>query len=111
MNIRPNTIRGYAYGVLTGTVLTAGIIAAAPAKADVSDDVAGKYAPIVCEVLAETPSVDGVFGIGLALMGQGWTPHESGEIVGWSVVHQCPRYIPILKAFIARYGSKNTAVA
>lgn len=110
--IRPATIRGYAYGIITGTALTAGIICAAPAKADVVDAVSQQYAPVICEFFDEgNASIDGIKGVGLALMGEGWTPREAGEIVGWSVVNQCPRYIPLLKAFIARYGSKNTAAA
>lgn len=108
MNIRPSTIRGYAYGVLTGTLLTTSLMIAAPAKADIADGVSAEYAPAVCSVLDDgNASVEGIMGIGLALMGQGWTPREAGEIVGWSVVHQCPRYIPILRAFVARYGTKQ----
>ncbi len=84
---------------------------AAPAKADVPENVIDKLAPAVCSTLSDYPSTDGVAGIGLALADEGWTGHEAGEIIARSVMAECPQYVPILRAFVARYGDDTAAVA
>lgn len=111
-NMRPGTLRAYAFGVFTGALMTATMtMCAAPAKADMPLDVVDVYAPIVCDVLSEHPSTDGLLGIGIALMGDGWTGYEAGQIMGQSVQNECPQFIPILRAFAARYGNQTAAIA
>lgn len=110
-NIRPGSLRAYALGVLTGTIMTATLtMCAAPAKADVPIDVVSQYAGPVCSVLSDYPSTDGVMGIGLALADEGWTAREAGEIIALSVISTCPQFTPILNAFVARYGDKAAVV-
>jgi len=110
--MRPGTTRAYALGVLTGSVVTSlmCVFAAAPAKADVSEDEAAMYYGPVCATLADYPSsTDGVIGIGLALKDEGYSGYEAGQIVGLSVLNYCPEFIPILQAFAAQYAPQQVA--
>jgi hypothetical protein len=108
--MRPGTTRAYALGVLTGSVVTSLMcVFAAPAKADVSEDEASMYYGPVCATLAEYPSVNGVIGIGLALKDEGYSGYEAGQILGLSVINQCPQFIPILRAFAAQYAPQQVA--
>lgn len=111
-NLRPGTLRAYAFGVFTGAVMTATLtMCAAPAKADVPADVISDYAEPVCSTVADYPSTDGLLGIGRALIEEGWTGYEAGEIIGASILSYCPRYTPILRAFVARYRDDSDVVA
>ena len=108
--MRPGTTRAYALGVLTGSVVTSLMcVFAAPAKADVSEDEAAIYYGPVCATLTEVPSVQGVIGIGLALKDEGYSGYEAGQILGLSVINQCPQFIPILRAFAAQYAPGQVA--
>ncbi len=87
------------------------LIASTPhAKADDVDNVvfayANTYAPAVCETLDEGhDSIDGLTGIMLSIVGDGLTPRQAGQVVGISVTENCPRYTPLLRAYIARNGA------
>jgi len=108
--MRPGTTRAYALGVLTGSVVTSLMfVFAAPAKADVSEGESSIYYGPVCATLADVPSVQGVIGIGLALKDEGYSGREAGQIVGLSVINQCPEFMPILRAFAASYAPGQVA--
>jgi hypothetical protein len=53
--------------------------------------------------------VQGVIGIGLALKDEGYSGYEAGQILGLSVINQCPQFIPILQAFAAQYAPGQVA--
>ena len=108
--MRPGTTRAFAVGVFTGSLLASTLFACtAPAKADVSEDEASIYYGPVCNALAAYPSVQGVIGIGLALKDGGYSGYEAGQILGLSVINQCPEFIPILRAFAAQYAPGQVA--
>jgi hypothetical protein len=101
-------IRAYAAGLITGTVLMAGASIAAPsAKADV-DGAAVAYAAafgsIVCEVLDEYPSFGGIEGIAQAVVEDGLSSYQAGEVIYLAVDEICPRHMPLVMSY-ARQGN------
>lgn len=97
-------IRAYGLGVITGAFLTAGVIAATPAKADVDRAViayTAVFAGAVCTTLDAYPSFDGIEGIGQAIIEDGLTPRQAGQVIGLSVVEVCPRHFGLVRDFIA----------
>lgn len=113
MNIRPATLRAYLAGLFTGTLMTAAlVVTATPAKADIGDADIIDYGGIVCAVLDDGyASFNGIIGIGRALMDEGYTAREAGQIVGIAIRDICPQYIPLLRRFAQQYGDHNGAVA
>lgn len=111
--MRPGTIKAYAFGVFTGSAMTAALtIWAAPAKADVSAGTIDAYATAVCETLDMYPSTGGVTGVAQFLMfDQGYTSDDAASIVVQSVIGYCPHHVPVLKRFIALYGDDTGVVA
>lgn len=112
--MRPGTLKAYAFGVFTGSLVTAGLtIWAAPAKADVTDRTVDRYSDAVCAVLSDYPSFDGIIGIGQSLsIDFGFTGYEAGEIIAGSVITNCPEFIPLVKNFGNAFAaSANTKVA
>ena len=105
--MRPGTFKAYAFGVFTGSLVTAGLtIWAAPAKADVTDATVDLYSDAVCSVLADHSSFDGIIGIGQSLsVDFGFTGYEAGEIIAGSVITNCPQFVPLIKAFGTTYGA------
>lgn len=112
--MRPGTFKAYAFGVFTGSLVTAGLtIWAAPAKADVTNATIDEYSFAVCATLSDYPSFEGIIGIGQALMQYGYSGYEAGEIVGGAVLTMCPEFIPLVTRFGAQYdnASAKTKVA
>ena len=107
INIRPGTLRAYALGVITGSIVTASLaVWTAPAHADAGTDT------VICSVLSEYPSIQGVIGIGLALKDRGYSGYDAGQAIGEAVINECPQYLPLMRRFIAIYGDNaNTEVA
>jgi hypothetical protein len=105
--MRPGTLKAYAFGVFTGSLVTAGLtIWAAPANADVTDATVDLYSDAVCSVLADHFSFDGIIGIGQSLSTEyGFTGYEAGEIIAASVITNCPQFIPLIKAFGTTYSA------
>lgn len=102
--MRPGTLRAYALGVFTGSLMTATLtMCSAPAaKADATDSDILAHVAAVCATLDEghdTPS--GVYGIGQAIMGYGYTAREAGQIIAGAVFYGCPQYIPLLQQVVA----------
>lgn len=101
--MRPGTLRAYALGVFTGSLMTATLtMCSAPAKADATDSDILAHVAAVCATLDEghdTPS--GVYGIGQAIMGYGYTAREAGQIIAGAVFYGCPQYIPLLQQVAA----------
>jgi hypothetical protein len=105
-SVRKTTVRAFALGVVTGAFLTAGIVAATPAKADPT---ALAYSAVmgeaVCTTLAEFPSHSGITGIGQAIAKDGLTLNQAGEVMWMSVANICPQYTSLLMSYSARYGT------
>lgn len=106
--MRPHTTRVFALGVITGSMLTAGIaLLAAPAKAEpdrVAVAYAAQFAPAVCDTLDDYPTVNGILGIGQAIMDDGLTPSQAGSVVALSVGELCPWHRPLIRQFVAQFG-------
>jgi len=81
------------------------------AKADPIDPVAvayaAHYAGAVCATLDDFPNLNGILGLVSAIQDDGLTAGQAGAAIGLSVAEACPRYEPLLEAFINRYGSVN----
>lgn len=104
--MRTAVVKTFSLGMITGSFLTAGVVLlAAPAKADTGMDI------LVCDVLSQYPSVSGVLGIGLALKEDGYSAYEAGQVIGQAVINECPQYGPLMRKFIALYGTDDSAVA
>ena len=98
----------FAAGIVTGALIVAGTIVAAPSKADVFDD-AQVYAVGICGALNDSPTVATVVGIGLVLMEEGYTGEQAGEIMAIAVVSRCPEHEPVLYRFAQIFGEGETA--
>ena len=96
--MRPRRLRRLLAAVGAGAILAGtGIGWAARAEA----------APNICNALAVMPTVGTVEQLGLALMSEGWSPEEAGQIVVWTVHGVCPEYMPVIDRFIAAYSDER----
>ncbi|QDK01149.1 hypothetical protein I5J50_gp45 [Mycobacterium phage Purky] len=96
--------------LIAAAILLPGLTAP-PAQADGVDDAVALYGiPVVCDTIDEYPSADGVAGVALALIDEGFTPTEAGEIVATSVIAFCPEHLVDVQAFINEYASKGQIV-
>ena len=109
---------GLAVALLLALAAALGVIAvlaAAPAKADVSDaviDYATTYGEgAICPVLDEHHTVNGVLGVLIGVKKDGFSNFEAGQIVGMSVSEYCPRNEPLLQQFVAVYSGAETSIA
>ncbi len=58
----------------------------------------------VCTTLDDVPTVAGVEGVVLAVMGAGFTGGEAGQIVAASVLVYCPEHSVELQAFADKWA-------
>ena len=106
---------GLAVGLLLALMVALGVILfAASAKADTDADAvayAAEFGGTVCSVLDDGHNtIAGLTGIMLAIQKHGGlTAFQSGEVVGLSVAEICPRYTPLLRQFVTRYGKAAIA--
>jgi hypothetical protein len=104
--MRTSTVRAFALGICTGSLIAAAtIIVAAPAKADpdrVSLDYAQRYGWAVCATLDDFPSFAGVVGVGESINDDGLSWRQAGYVLAVSVSDRCPRHLALLKAFAAQ---------
>jgi hypothetical protein len=111
--VRPAAFRSFVTGFACGAAVTAvtavTLVMAAPARADESDAYAwaSQYGPAVCDTLADHHTIAGLTGILMAVADQGYTAEQSGEYVAESVFLLCPRYVPLLRQFVAIYGGRT----
>ena len=105
-NLRKTTVRAFALGLVCGAFLTAGIVAATPAKADPTTlAYTAVMGEIVCSTLSEFPAFSGVTGIGQAIAEDGLTLDQAGEVMWMSVANLCPEHTSLLMRYAARYGT------
>lgn len=98
--MRTALVKSYALGIVTGGFLTAGIVFAAPSKADnVSVAYASTFGGAVCNVLDAYPSFDGIKGIAQAIVDDGLSFRQAGEVIAYSVTDICPRHLGLVRAF------------
>lgn len=101
--MRTPLVKVFSLGMITGSFLTAGVVLlAAPADAspdDTSVAYASMYASAVCEVLDQYPTFDGIVGIGAAIMEDGLSARQAGQVIGLSVAEVCPRHAGLVLRF------------
>ena len=86
-------------------VVTGATVGIAAAHADPVGDYVAANGQAVCQTLDKYPSVEGIEGIGLAIMDEGITPFDAGQIIARSVGAFCPQHVPEVQAFIAKYST------
>ncbi len=105
---------GLAVALLLALMAALGVVVfAASARADIDPDVrayAYEYGPAVCSTLdAGHATFDGLIGIGQAIVEQGLTAEQAGQVIGYSVTKLCPRHSDLVAAFVRRYSGLATA--
>lgn len=104
-NVRRATIRAFSLGIITGSFLTAGmVLLAGPARADTDRLVvayASVFGGVVCSTLDEYPSKAGVLGVGNAIIEDGLTAYQAGQVIALSVMDICPRHSDLMDDFAA----------
>ena len=87
--------------------LGAAVYFSAPAKAD-DDSVVYAYAAtfggIVCSTLDDYPTFDGIIGIGQAMIEDGLTGYQAGQVIATSAIEICPRHIALVRNFADSYS-------
>lgn len=87
--------------------LGAAMYFSAPAKAD-DDSVVYAYAAtfggIVCSTLDDYPTFDGIIGIGQAMIEDGLTGYQAGQVIATSAIEICPRHIALVRSFAESYA-------
>jgi hypothetical protein len=105
--VRNNAIKAFSLGMITGSFFTAGVVLlATPAKANPDPRVyADRFGTAVCATIDQTIgqySNDDVFmGIGHAIIEDGYSAYQAGQILFWSIEQYCPEYMAAAMAFAA----------
>ena len=87
------------------------ILSAPQAKADVDSAAyayTATYGDAVCSTLDSFPTFDGILGIGQAIVKDGLTTYQAGEVIELSVSGVCPRHSGLMDRFIAKFAPSAT---
>ena len=105
--MRSSVIKGFSLGMVTGSFFTAGaVLLAAPAKANTDPEAyANRNGTAVCQTIDETVgqySNDDIFmGIGQAVIEDGFSAYQAGQILYWSIEQYCPQHMDRVLSFAA----------
>lgn len=105
--MRPNVIRAYALGIITGSFLTAGLITAIPAKAEPDGAAAAfavVYGQIICDTLTTDHSSTTIEALGSAIVDEGLTWRQAGQVMVMAVNEFCPRNMHYLTDYVNAAG-------
>lgn len=105
--MRPRRARAwdrFLVSMTAGALGAAAVLFASEAQADVVTDYVAANARIVCLVLDEYPTVEGIQGVGEAIVEDGLSPTAAGEVIARSVIALCPEHLPELNLFVARWN-------
>lgn len=58
----------------------------------------------VCMTLSSYPTFGGVMGVAEALMEEGYSPYQTGEIIGEAVRDYCPEHTALILRFAAAFN-------
>ena len=106
-SMRPRRARAWDRFIVStavGALAAAAVLFASEAKADVVTDYVASNARIVCLVLDEYPTVEGIQGVGEAIVEDGLSPRAAGEVIARSVIALCPEHLRELHLFVARWN-------
>lgn len=101
--MRPRTLRRWLITVGLGGMIAAGSLTTTVARADLVDDYTVAHAPAVCATLDAYPSVDGIEGVGMAIVDDGLAPAAAGQVITRAIFGWAPEHLPELEAFIAKW--------
>jgi hypothetical protein len=106
--MRTAIVKAFSLGMITGSFLTAGtVLLTAPAKADTTDPAAyaDRYGTALCATIDQTIgeySNDDIFmGIGEAVMQDGFSAYQAGQILYWAIEQDCPQHLDRVLSFAA----------
>lgn len=108
----PVRVRDWAWApVALAAAILSGLWTAPAAQASpVTDAVSAYGIPVVCATLDEFPTADGVTGVLITFIEDGYTPGQAADIIAKSVLAFCDEHIPAVEAFVAQYAPKGQAV-
>ena len=108
---RSGVVKGFAVGVIVGTVVVASAaVAKADGHLDASEvDYANTYHQAVCITLDSVHSVAGVLGVARGIIADGFDVDSAADIINASVKAYCPRNWPMLVNI--GNASRSSAVA
>lgn len=89
--------------LLAAAVVGAAVMAAcpSPAHADpIAEDFVATNGWRVCVDLDALPNFNGIKAIQSSLAERGYNQQQRGEIILMSVLDQCQRHVPLLKAYV-----------
>ena len=112
-NVRRSTVRAFSLGIICGGFITAGMIAAIPAKATPDAalaNIAVIEEPYVCTALEIKPTVSNLMTV-LATVSarQHTTAYDTGTVVTMAVYDGCDQFVPVLQRFVAIYAPGQPA--
>lgn len=92
-----NTIIPFAWTALLAVIFGVALYFSMPHAAadpyDPASDYANEYGPVICEVLDQYPSVDGLLGTILGVKDNSTlSSYQAGRAVGIAIYQQCPRH-------------------
>jgi hypothetical protein len=105
--MRSAIVKAFSLGMITGSFLTAGtVLLTAPAKATTDPAAyADKYGTALCATIDQTIgkySNDDIFmGIGEAIMQDGFSAYQAGQILYWAIEQDCPQHLDRVLSFAA----------
>lgn len=94
-----------------GVIVFAASAKAEPASPAVMDYVDRYGAGAICKVLSmpEHHTLNGMLGVLTAVENDGFSPYESGVIVGESINEFCPQNLRLMQRFVDIYGGTQPA--
>ena len=109
--MRSPAVKAFSLGMIAGSFLTAGtLVFAFPAKAEPDSVVvayAATFGEAVCATLDDYPTISGVVGVGQAVMEDGLTAYQAGQVIGLSVLEICPRHTGLMNRFMDAFEEQT----
>ena len=91
-------------GVAVAAVVVSAGVLAVPAQAVSLTPQSADLQVAICAVIDDNPVTTIFTPIILALLSEGMSQEDVGELIARSVVYECPRHIPFLKLAVEQYG-------
>jgi hypothetical protein len=111
-NVRRTTVRAFALGIICGGFITAGTIAAIPAKALPDSelaDIAVTEQPYICNSLIMRGTVSNLITVLATVQArQSLSAYDTGSVITMAVFDGCDQFVPVLQRFVAIYGEDQT---
>lgn len=106
--MRPAAIKAFSVGVITGCLLIVGAVEAKAEPDSVVYAYASTFGGAVCSTLDDFPSFDGIVGVAAAIVNDGLTDYQAGQVIGLSIAEICPRHTRLMVNFVKQFGSTES---